>query len=88
MFTCILYYCQQMLLLTPLEINSNPIMPDPENKSRTFNPFKFILLEIILKRLSFAISVVGLIGKPLEILILLPLNFPEIILIKTWLIKY
>ena len=44
-------------------------MPEPENKSRTFNPFKFILLEIILKRLSFAISVVGLIGKPLEILI-------------------
>ena len=72
----------------PLEMNSKPIIPDPVNKSRTFKLLKSILFEIILNMLSFARLVVGRMGKFFEILILLPLNFPEIILIENYLTKH
>ena len=72
----------------PLDMNSKPIIPDPVNKSRTFRLLKSILFEIILNMLSFARLVVGRMGKFFGILMLLPLNFPEIIFIENYLTKH
>jgi len=49
--------------LAPLEANSYAMLPVPENRSITSKSSKSKMLFRILKRLSFARSVVGLMGK-------------------------
>ena len=63
----------------PLEQNSNPILPVPLYRSRTWVDSKSILWLSMLKSASFARSVVGRTGRFFGILILLPLWWPAII---------
>ena len=55
----------------PLETNSNEMLPEPENKSRTIILEKSNLLVNMLNNDSLTLSVVGLVllGKPFGILI-------------------
>ncbi|MCH1444259.1 MAG: hypothetical protein L7U31_02440 [Flavobacteriaceae bacterium] len=65
----------------PLDANSYEIFPVPENKSKTVNPGISNLFEIILKRDSFTLSVVGLTGRFFGALIEILFLVPDIILI-------
>ena len=56
-----------------LDENSKLIFPVPQNRSNIFFSYSIYLFSKMLKRLSFALSVVGLTGKFLGAIILLPL---------------